>query len=198
MWEQSVRSGAATTRGLSSGSTLLDLRKAYELVRLELVWKAAINIRAPLHVLRLEIQAYTAVRHLQDGGVLSNACQTDSAIVAGGTFATDCLFITLYDSCDRILIEHVPIQLSLYVDDIALHIFGKAGEAALCLLAATQDLIKAFEEVLTLSVSRSKKAWELDDSAKTIFLASPELEQRLEPAMRSVGIRTEHPSTLLG
>ena len=47
VWEASVRSGAAKVRQQSAASTLLDLRKAYELVRLELVWKAAVKISPP-------------------------------------------------------------------------------------------------------------------------------------------------------
>ena len=78
------------------------MEKAYELVRLDRVWQAAILAHAPLDILRLEMEAFAAMRLVVDGGAVADGIVTLSAILAGvlsprihcswswSAFATNC------------------------------------------------------------------------------------------------------------
>ena len=46
-------------------------------------------------------------------GACADPVNTLSALVAGGSFATDCLFLVLADPCDEILIEHPRRELGI-------------------------------------------------------------------------------------
>ena len=106
-------------------------------------------------------QAFSAARILIDRGAVGESVHTLSAILAGGSFATDCLFLVLSEPCDRVL-QHNEVSLSLFVDDIALHATGTVGSVAEDLVRATTETIGILEDELGLSVSRSKKPWTLD------------------------------------
>ena len=85
---------------------LYDLEKAYEAVPLENVWRAGIKLHFPLDILRLELEAFAAARTLVVDGACADPVNTLSALVAGGSFATDGLFLVLVGPCDEILLEH--------------------------------------------------------------------------------------------
>ena len=42
VWKQALRAEAAAARGLESAACLLDLVKAFEMVKLELVWRGGL------------------------------------------------------------------------------------------------------------------------------------------------------------
>ena len=54
---------------------LIDLIKAYELCRLELVWIVAVNTKFPLHVLRMEVESYLGTRRLVMKKTVSDVSQ---------------------------------------------------------------------------------------------------------------------------
>ena len=78
------------------------------MVRLELVWEAGIRLGFPPVILRLVLEAFAFARRLVFNGALSEATVTLSAILAGGSFATDALFIVLVGPCDALLRAHQP------------------------------------------------------------------------------------------
>ena len=73
VWKESLRSEAAAAKGLSSGAVLIDLVKAFEMVRLELVWYAGIRLGFPVAILRLILESFAFDRRLKCGGAYSNA-----------------------------------------------------------------------------------------------------------------------------
>ena len=70
VWVQSVRDEAAQESGIVSASALLDLIKAFECVRLDVVWEAGRRLGFPLAVLRLSLQAYCKARRLIYRGIV--------------------------------------------------------------------------------------------------------------------------------
>ena len=124
-WHHSLRAEAAVARGLDAASILIDLVKAFELVRLELVWAAGISLGFPPVILRLVLEAFAFARRLVINTALSEATVTLSAILAGGSFATDALFIVLVGPCDALLRAHQPRRaLRLFVDDLTIDAVG--------------------------------------------------------------------------
>ena len=89
MWKSALLAEASVARGEESGSGLSDLVKAYEMVKFEKVWKSGIKMKFPLGVLRLVLEAFEFTRVLKLGSALSEGILTLSAILAGGSFATD-------------------------------------------------------------------------------------------------------------
>ena len=57
VWVQSVRDEAVKELGLVSASVLLDLVKAFECVRLDVVWQVALRTGFPMTTLKLALQA---------------------------------------------------------------------------------------------------------------------------------------------
>jgi hypothetical protein len=102
VWRLALQDEAAAARGEESAASLLDLVKAFELVRLELVWRCGLRLHFPVRILRLMLQAFAFARSLVMNGAISAAVMTLSAILAGGGFATDALFLVLVGPCDEI------------------------------------------------------------------------------------------------
>ena len=86
---------AAAARGQSSAATLVDLVKAFEMVKLELVWARGIELGFPALILRMVLETFAFTRRLYLRGAVADAVDTLSAILAGGGFATDALLIVL-------------------------------------------------------------------------------------------------------
>ena len=62
VWRQSVHCEAAAWRKHDAIADLYDLKKAYERVPLENVWRAGLKLHFPPDLLRLELEAFTAAR----------------------------------------------------------------------------------------------------------------------------------------
>ena len=105
---------------------LIDLVKAFEMIKLELVWRAGLKLKFNPVVLRLFLESFSATRRLVINGACSGPANTLSYILAGGAFATDAMFMVLLGPCDQLLVEHPSTQLGmcLFVDDLTLDVPG--------------------------------------------------------------------------
>ena len=72
-------------RGEASAAALIDLAKAFEYVRLELLWEAGLRWNFPADILRLMLETFAFVRHLVLNGAMSEVVATLSAILAGSS-----------------------------------------------------------------------------------------------------------------
>ena len=134
VWRQSVCVEAATQRGHVTIADLTDLVQAYEMVPLENVWRAGLKLHFPPDILRMELESFEAARTLLVNGVCSDPVLSLSALVAGGSYATDCLFVVLVEPCDQILLEHpqntlCTTRIALYADDLNTVVSGPTGAA---------------------------------------------------------------------
>ena len=130
MWKQSLQAEAARARGLQSAACLIDLVKAFEMVKLELVWRMGLSLHFPPVMLRLILEACAFTRHLVFQGAVAEAVWSLSAILAGGSFATDMLFIIMVRPCDQLASRIVSGDLCLFVDDLTLHVWGTPSTMA--------------------------------------------------------------------
>ena len=126
MWRLALRTEAAMARGEESAAALIDLAKAFEYVRLELVWKAGMRWNFPEEILRLMLETFAFIRYLVLNGAMSEAVATLSAILAGSSFAIDALFIVLIGPCDHLAACH-QVDLCLFVDDLTIDTVGTAA-----------------------------------------------------------------------
>ena len=201
VWKQALQAEAATARGEHSAATLVDLVKAFEMVKLEIVWRRGLQLHFPPQILRLTLESFAFVRRLMLSGAVADGVSTLSAVLAGGGFATDALFIVLVRPCDELLVEPSVGNLSicLFVDDLTLHVTGSEREVAEGLAAAVDRCIGKMEGELEMTVSRGRVPWRLDSRAKTIAIASSRgLARALEPKMRAYGVATKRKAKLLG
>ena len=118
IWGQTVRDEVAQAKGKSCGAVLFDLVKAYEYVRLELVWEAGMAAGFPALVLRLLMESFAFARTLIYRGALAKGITTLSAILAGSVFAMDALALVLTGVVDKIAVAMPSISFVLYVDDL--------------------------------------------------------------------------------
>ncbi len=93
VWRQALTDEAAKARGLQSAATLVDLVKAFEMVLLQEVWRAAQRHDFPLWAIALILESCSFVRRLLCSGAVSRGVQAFSGVLAGGAYAADCLFL---------------------------------------------------------------------------------------------------------
>ena len=125
VYGQALRDEAALARGHCTSTVLFDLVKAYEMVRLELVWRAGIAHKFPLTILRLVLEACAFVRVLCFNGATTDGVYTLSAILAGGGAAQEALLLVLLTPVDRLVEAHPMSMFLLYVDDLGVHSAGE-------------------------------------------------------------------------
>ena len=143
----------------------------------------------PLDILRLELEAFAAARTVVVNGACADPVRTLSALVAGASYATDCLFLVLVGPCDQMLIEHpqqplCEVNLFMYADDLVTLISGPGGAANTEATAVADNVVAKFETALEMQISRGRKPWKLCTSSKSIALASSKIARaRFEPTM---------------
>ena len=134
------------------------------MVPLENVWRAGLKLQFPPDILRMELEAFAAARTLLVNGACSEPVSSLSALVAGASFATDCLFLVLVEPLDQILIEHprnslCEVHAAFYADDINMIVSGPAVEAEAEAASVADTVIDKLENILRFKLSRSTKRW---------------------------------------
>ena len=200
VWQCSLFDEAAKGRGLLSATTLVDLTKAFEMVKLRDIWLAARRHDFPLRLIRPALEAFSFARRLCYQGAVSAPVDTKTAILAGGGFAQLALLLVLLDPLDEIhaIFSGRSVNLCAYVDDIALHAVGTEREICSSLVQATDHLVSILEGGLDMQVSR-REAWSTAGQTKTVTVASSRpLAKSLSTPMRRLGILMKTKAKHLG
>ena len=186
---QAFKAEAAAAKGLSAAAGMLDLVKAFEMVRLELVWARGLELGFPITILRATLEAFSFARRLMLDGAVSAPVDTLSAILAGGGFATDAMLIALIKPCDTIAKELPAADICLFVDDLNVLVVGKEEVVKDQLVRALSRSIDLLEGDLLLRVS----------SKKTFVIASSRaLAKQMKPKVGRLGIGIRTKAKLLG
>ena len=91
VWKQALAAEYARASGKAAGATLLDLEKAYELVRHVLLKDRLIKTQFPMAIARLAIVVFELERYVSIQGAASQCIRTATSIVAGASPATSML-----------------------------------------------------------------------------------------------------------
>ena len=168
------------------------------MVRLEVVWQNGLKLHFHPVLLRLILEAFAFARRLSISGAVSDAVATLSAVLAGGTFATDALYMVMIMPCDRLIEEDPTIELCLFVDDLTLQVIDEERFVATKLQRVTSRCIELLEDELKLEVSRGSMG-QLSSKAKTVAVtSSSKLAKTLKPKMKFLGIAVRKSVKLLG
>ena len=138
------------------------------MVPLENVWLAGLKLHFPPGILRLELEAFAAARTVVVGHAFADAVTSLSALVAGGSFATDCIFRVIADPCDSILLEHprhepscmaadaerqccatrseVTVDIAMYADDLLVLTRGPPHSCPAEVAAVRKSVVEKLEE----------------------------------------------------
>ena len=198
VWTQSVRDEAAQETGIVSASSLLDLIKAFECVRLDVVWESGRRLGFPLAVLRLSLKAYCKARRLIYRGIVGEQIFTKNAILAGGGLATDMLSLLLSETLDM-LRERIPsVHLYVVVDDLTVRVEGHASHVAENIVRATALCISDLEGRLDMRVSRGKP-WQIEADVKSVAVStSRKARELMATGLRALGILVKGHTRNLG
>ena len=157
------------------------------------------ELKFPLAVLRLALQAYCLARRLIYREVVGQATFTTSAILVGGGFATDMLALLLHKTLTRLRYELPRVHLYVIVDDLTIRTEGRPREAASTLTRATRQCIQELEGELDMKVSRGKPWTTPPEDVKSLALATTkEARSLISTGMRSMGIPTRLATNNLG
>ncbi len=202
VWRQALYDEAADALDSKSASTLLDLVKAFEYVRLRLVWERMKATGFPAVMARMILEAFSFARCVTMLGAYADVVYTCSAILAGGCYATDALFVVLMDVCDTLLLCNPGASLCLYVDDLSLHAVAPESTLAAVIVNVTREAVTLLEQGLGLRVSRGPgrtREGKLRTGGKTKATASSiRMLKRIAPGMALMGIETVHTVGHLG
>jgi ribonuclease HI len=198
VWKVALQDEAALTRGERSAAGLVDLAKAFEQVQLELVWRCGLRLHLPPRILRLILETFAFARRLVLSGAVSEAVNTLSAILAGGGYATDALFVVLVQPCDELILEHPSASLCFFIDDLTVHVTGAEAEVAGLLHNALTGCISKLEDDLEFKVSRAAPG-RCDKKAKTVGVASiASLTKVMAPKLKTLGVSMQRRVKFLG
>ena len=177
---------------------MLDLKKAFECVRLDVVWVAALKTGFPMAVLRLALRAYCHARRLIYKGIVGDPILSTNAILAGGGLATDMLALLLTNALALLRRELPKVHLFIVVDDLTIRVEGSTAAVASELVHLTSVCIEQLESELCMKVSRGDK-WSTPDHVKSVAVASSkEARASLVTGMRALGILVSHHTRNLG
>ena len=199
VWLHAFKAEAASAKGICSAAGLLDLVKAFEMVRLELVWFRGLELGFPALILRMVLEIFSFTRRLLLSGAVSDPVDTLSAILAGSGFATDAMFIVLIKPCDTLVKEIPASDLCLFVDDLTVHVVGTEATVKKELTGAIEKCVDMLEMDMGLSISRGVGAGKVDPKAKTFVLASNgKLARLMQPKLTALGVRVQAKGKMLG
>jgi len=197
VWRQALKAEVAAAKGLESAAALVDLVKAFEMVRLEIVWVRGIWLRLPALILRI-CWTFAFTRGLLLCGAVSDPVDTLSAVLVGGGVATDATLIVLIRPCDPLEHEIPSVDLCLFVDDITIRAVGGQAQAKEDLTDAADRCIQLLEGDMGLTISRGLGDGKVDGKAKTFTAASSKsLASKLALGMLRFGISVKDKGKML-
>ena len=198
-WNQSLFDEAAAADGLQTATVFLDLAKAFETIRLELVWQAGIQFGFPLDLLRLSLEAFAFERRLTYQSAISAPTNTLSAVLAGGGLAQVSMLLVLMRPLDRLWdgFQNQGLSLCAYVDDVALHFAGTSTAVASVAAQASEQLVQELEGELSMVVSR-RQPWASSGPGKTVATATRGVASGFLTTMRRLGIIVQKKAKHLG
>ena len=121
MWLQAAAFEEASLANRAAAASLVDLVKAFERVRYDVLLQEAMRWGYPIWLLRLTLAAYRLGRRISICGVLSEVVWACRGITAGSVSATTELRMTLLHLLDGIVRLFPAILLHVYVDNMFLH-----------------------------------------------------------------------------
>ena len=130
-WVAAFKAEAIRNGGTTHVMALLDLTKAFETVRHDLLIDAARRRGYNLTIIRLSLAAYRMARVVGVDGVYTQLMFATRGITAGSGYATSELRLLMLD-----LINDLPdkwgdqVDMTLYVDDLSVSVSGDPIEAA--------------------------------------------------------------------
>ena len=198
-WTQSLFDEAAAADGLQTAAVFLDLAKAFETIKLELVWQAGARFGFPPDLLRMSLEAFAFERRLTYQSAISAPTNTLSAVLAGGGLAQVSMLLVLMRPLDRLWdgFQNQGLSLCAYVDDVALHFSGSAASVASTAAQASEQLVHALEDELSMVVSR-RQPWASEGPGKTVATATRGVAVGFLTTMRRLGIIVQRKAKHLG
>ena len=191
IWCQSIKDEVARGVGQHCGAVLFDLVKAYEMVKLDLIWHHGMKRRFPGRILRLVLESFAFTRYLVFRQAVAAGADTLSAMLAGSVFALDCLALLMTDMLDKLREVHPRLDQVLFVDDLSIHAREGSEEAvARALAEGTKDIIGVMEGEWGMKISRAGDGKAAGEKDKTIAIGSSAKVRHF--LKRSVGRRGIH------
>ena len=189
-WLEAFRAEAACLAQEEHAQALLDLSKAFETVRHDILIDAARASGFPMGLLRMSLASYRLKRVVGVDGTYSRTIQATRGITAGSTFASTELRLLL----NRMVKESVNywagrVMMTLYVDDLTISVRDAAGNAARTLAVAVDHAVKVLQVDLQMTVNTVKSK---------VVASKPSLAVKYAAATTSKAITPARWSKLLG
>ncbi len=197
VWVQSIREEAARARGDTTASVLVDLVKAFEKVALAHVWERGKAHRFPLQILRLTLESCAFERRLTYRQAVSKTSRSLTAILAGGGFASDLLYVALVDAVDGLIARH-EANAYMIADDLRFVVEGKESDVVGRVQQLAEDTVDVLEESLAMEVSRDRKEYGKADGKTVALASSARARKRITTGMRKLGIKVRDKTRNLG
>ena len=156
LWRTQLRSLISDV-DLHSAEFMLDLQKAFELVRRGLLVQAARDAVHPCDVLAWGLSMYSWARRLSLRGCVSAAVFPRRGIAAGSAFATSELWLLLSASLGRLTRAFPDVVFCIHVDDLSCTACGRSVRDLAAELGAIYAAAKhEIENVCDMKIAPAK------------------------------------------
>ncbi len=175
-------------------TVLLDIVKCFERLTLHQAWYWGRRAGLPVRFLRLVLTVFSFTRTLVAQGSASDFVSSVGAIVAGSRFSCALLHLALIGPCDTLLAKWPSLDLTKFVDDLALALFATIGYIIDTLPALLTCLFELLAELgLDPSLDVDGKR------GKTVVLVSHgALREALAPVVVPMGLHFDGRARNLG
>ena len=159
LWRTQLRALIDSEEGEHAAEFMLDLQKAFELVRRGLLVSAAKDSGYPCDVLAWGMSMYDWKRRLSLRGCASKAVFARIGIAAGSAFATSELWLLLASSLGRLTRAFPLCRWCLHVDDLSCMLRGRSANEIAEVLGKVYGLTKReLEEKCGMRIAPGKTA----------------------------------------
>jgi hypothetical protein len=126
MWRQQVRAAFAHDSGGAAAEVAVDVCKAFENVRHELLLREAEALGYPWAPLLMALDMYSWARRLVFRGCVAGSLFPTRGIGAGSAFATRELFVVMSATLARLHAQYSTVYWNVQVDDISATVPGRS------------------------------------------------------------------------
>ena len=187
-WRQALSAEYAVEVGQSSGTGLIDMHRAYEMVSHKQLVQNARRYGFNLRLLRFTLATYCMARVIQFRQIATEFVQVAGTLVAGCSHATTLLRLCLMGALDTVAQKWPSADLAVVVDDIQFQSMGRAASVGRVLAGAVRMARRYLAEDCHMVVSEPKFVVISSDLELDAQLASRGLGKSLARTTRNLGV----------
>jgi hypothetical protein len=156
VWRSAVLKEAAIGMGKQTATLLWDMKKAYEVISFDRLWREAKALGFPLVILRICLAMYASERYVRMNGMVQAAGRACRGMCAGCGAATTLIKVSYLRPLE-VATEKIPrIRIKIFVDDLQLDQEDTEEDIVKFFPASAALVLKVIKEELGADIAEDK------------------------------------------